>query len=565
MNDVKKLSGKKIRTIPISNTEWNNQLIAMINSGVDPELLEFFHQLKDERDEYRILVDITNSVLAHLDREGLVSAIAQDIHRFFAIPCVSIAFFDAETTDALPVTACNWQPDGHHYCQQKTYPIAQSVLKNVLDNGQPQAVALHESLSDPLLKDLFSARMQAALLLPLTFNTHAPGIFILAHTDASAFTPAVCSLLGQIASRISIAVDNANAWNEITRLKDSLKQENIWLNEQLQNVESLNDIIFQSVAMKNLLRQVEMVATSDSTVLLLGETGTGKELIARAIHKLSQRNSHKLIKMNCAAIPASLLESDLFGHEKGAFTGATSTHIGRFEMADGGTLFLDEIGDMPLELQPKLLRVLQEREVERLGGSKVIPVNVRMIAATNRDLHEMVQERAFRSDLFYRLNVFPIVIPPLRERPEDIPLLATWFTQKLAARMNKNIDTIPTASLQALCQYPWPGNVRELQNVIERAVILTQGNTLNLQLNDLKMPPSMAQTPRAQAATIKLPPMFNPQTPETDEGERERIIQALRETNGIVAGPKGAAQKLGLKRTTLLSRMQRLGINTRDL
>ncbi|MEW5559347.1 sigma 54-interacting transcriptional regulator [Enterobacter asburiae] len=565
MNDVKKLSGKKIRTIPITNTEWNNHLIAMINSGVEPELLEFFHHLKEERDEYRILVDITNSVLAHLDREGMVSAIAADIHRYFAIPSVSLAFFDGVSSEAFPVTACGWQGENQCVCQQRTYPLAQSILKNVLDNNQPQAVALNENLNDPLLKDLYYAGMQAALLLPLAFNAHAPGIFILAHTDASAFTPAVCSLLGQIASRISIAVDNANAWNEITRLKDSLKQENIWLTEQLQNVESLNDIIFQSTAMKNLLRQVEMVATSDSTVLLLGETGTGKELIARAIHKLSQRSQSPLVKMNCAAIPASLLESDLFGHEKGAFTGATSSHIGRFEMADGGTLFLDEIGDMPLELQPKLLRVLQEREVERLGGSKVIPVNVRMIAATNRDLHQMVQEREFRSDLFYRLNVFPIVIPPLRERPEDIPLLATWFTQKLAARMNKTIDTIPAASLQALCQYPWPGNVRELQNVIERAVILTQGNTLNLQLGDLKIPSAPAQAPRVQPVTIKLPPLFNPQTPETDEGERERIIQALRETNGIVAGPKGAAQKLGLKRTTLLSRMQRLGINTRDL
>ena len=565
MNDVKKLSGKKIRTIPISNGEWNNQLIAMINSGIDPELLEFFHQLKDERDEYRILVDITNSVLAHLDREGLVSAISQDIHRFFAIPSVSIAFFDGENSASFPVTSCGWYEDNRHYCQQKNYQTAQSDIVGVLNTTQPQAIALTEKTKDPLLQDLYAAGMQAVLLLPLTFNAHSPGILILAHTDASAFTPAVCSLLGQIASRISIAVDNANAWNEITRLKDSLNQENIWLNEQLQNAESLNDIIFQSSVMKNLLRQVEMVAMSDSTVLLLGETGTGKELIARAIHKLSQRTSKSMLKMNCAAVPASLLESDLFGHEKGAFTGATSTHIGRFEMADGGTLFLDEIGDMPLELQPKLLRVLQEREVERLGGSRVIPVNVRMIAATNRDLHQMVQDREFRSDLFYRLNVFPIVIPPLRERPEDIPLLATWFTQKLAARMNKTIDTIPAPALQALCSYPWPGNVRELQNVIERAVILTQGNTLNLQLADLKMPSAPVQTPRPQPAAIKLPPMFNPSIPESDDGEKERILQALRETNGIVAGPKGAAKKLGLKRTTLLSRMQRLGINTREL
>jgi hydrogenase-4 transcriptional activator len=361
-------------------------------------------------------------------------------------------------------------------------------------------------------------------------------------------------------------VDNSNAWDEITRLKDTLKQENTWLNEQIQNAESLNDIIFQSTAMKNLPRQVEIVATSDSTVLLLGETGTGKELIARAIHKLSPRSAGPLVKINCAAIPASLLESDLFGHEKGAFTGATSTHIGRFEMAKGGTLFLDEIGDMPLELQPKLLRVLQEREIERVGGHQVIPVNVRVVAATNRNLKQMVDEKTFRSDLFYRLNVFPVEVPPLRDRPEDIPPLVTSFTRKLAARMNKTIDTVPAAGIQALCRYPWPGNARELQNVIERAVILTEGSTLNLQLNELKIPAAAAPvTSQLPTTTRKLPTMFNPLTPENDDDERERILQALRETNGIVAGPRGAASKLGLKRTTLLSRMQRLGINTREL
>jgi len=564
MNEVKKMSSRKIRTVPITNAEWNNQLIAMINSGVKPELLEFFHQLKDERDEYRILVDITNSVLAHLNREGLVSAISQDIHRFFAIPSVAIAFFDNDNQHVFPVITCVWNNDNPHYCQQKEYPVADSDIKKMLDNDQPQAVVLTAETTDPLLKDLYTSGMQAALLFPLTFNAHSPGILILAHTDAGAFTPAVCSLLGQIASRISIAVDNANAWNEITRLKDSLKQENIWLTEQLQNVESLDDIIFQSTAMKNLLRQVELVATSDSSVLLLGETGTGKELIARAIHKLSQRADNPLIKINCAAIPANLLESDLFGHEKGAFTGAVGTHIGRFEMAEGGTLFLDEIGDMPLELQPKLLRVLQEREVERLGGSRVIPVNVRVVTATNRSLQQMVQDKSFRSDLFYRLNVFPIVVPPLRERPEDIPLLATWFTHKLATRMNKTIDTIPAAALQALCRYAWPGNVRELQNVIERAVILTQGNTLNVQVNDLQ-PASAPESAAPRPSTLKLPPMFNPKTPEKDDDERQRILAALRQANGIVAGPKGAAKKLGLKRTTLLSRMQRLGINTREL
>ncbi|WP_235501653.1 sigma 54-interacting transcriptional regulator [Trabulsiella odontotermitis] len=564
MNDVKKLSGKKIRTIPISNEEWNNHLIAMINSGVEPELLEFFHQLKDERDEYRILVDITNSVLAHLDRDGMVGAISEDIHRYFAIPSVAIAFLDGGNAGHFPVTHCLWKEDQGYYCEQKSYSLAESDIQNRIRH--PQAVALTAETREPLLHDLYSAGMQVALLLPLTFNSHSPGILILAHTDISAFTPAVCSLLGQIASRISIGVDNSNAWDEITRLKDALKQENTWLNEQIQNAESLNDIIFQSTAMKNLLRQVEIVATSDSTVLLLGETGTGKELIARAIHKLSPRSAGPLVKINCAAIPASLLESDLFGHEKGAFTGATSTHIGRFEMAKGGTLFLDEIGDMPLELQPKLLRVLQEREIERVGGHQVIPVNVRVVAATNRNLKQMVEEKTFRSDLFYRLNVFPVEVPPLRDRPEDIPPLVTSFTRKLAARMNKTIDTVPAAGIQALCRYPWPGNARELQNVIERAVILTEGSTLNLQLNELKIPAAAGPiAPQLPTTTRKLPAMFNPQTPENDDDERARIVQALRETNGIVAGPRGAASKLGLKRTTLLSRMQRLGINTREL
>ena len=262
--------------------------------------------------------------------------------------------------------------------------------------------------------------------------------------------------------------------------------------------------------------------------------------------------------------PASLLESELFGHDKGAFTGAINTHRGRFEIADGGTLFLDEIGDLPLELQPKLLRVLQEREIERLGGSRTIPVNVRVIAATNRDLWQMVEDRQFRSDLFYRLNVFPLELPPLRDRPEDIPLLAKHFTQKMARHMNRAIDAIPTEALRQLMSWDWPGNVRELENVIERAVLLTRGNSLNLHLNvrQSRLLPTLNEDSALRSSMAQL---LHPTTPENDEEERQRIVQVLRETNGIVAGPRGAATRLGMKRTTLLSRMQRLGISVREV
>lgn len=387
---------------------------------------------------------------------------------------------------------------------------------------------------------------------------------MLAHTSSTLFSEENCQLLQHIADRIAIAVGNADAWRSMTDLQESLQQENHQLSEQLLSNLGVGDIIYQSQTMEDLLQQVDIVAKSDSTVLICGETGTGKEVIARAIHQLSPRRDKPLVKINCAAIPASLLESELFGHDKGAFTGAINTHRGRFEIADGGTLFLDEIGDLPLELQPKLLRVLQEREIERLGGSRTIPVNVRVIAATNRDLWQMVEDRQFRSDLFYRLNVFPLELPPLRDRPEDIPLLAKHFTQKMARHMNRAIDAIPTEALRQLMSWDWPGNVRELENVIERAVLLTRGNSLNLHLNvrQSRLLPTLNEDSALRSSMAQL---LHPTTPENDEEERQRIVQVLRETNGIVAGPRGAATRLGMKRTTLLSRMQRLGISVREV
>jgi len=308
---------------------------------------------------------------------------------------------------------------------------------------------------------------------------------------------------------------------------------------------NFDEIVGTSAALKAALNQVEVVAPTESTVLILGETGTGKELIARAIHTISSRSSRAFVKLNCAAIPSGLLESELFGHERGAFTGAVAQRIGRFELAHGGTLFLDEVGDIPLELQPKLLRVLQEHEFERLGSTRTQLVDVRMVAATNRNLEQMVGDKQFREDLYFRLNVFPIRIPPLQERPGDIPLLVRHYMNKYAQRMSKRIETIPEEAMEALCRYSWPGNIRELQNFIERAVILTPGSVLPIQIKELQ--PS-GPTGSTVAGTL-------------EDMERQSILEALRETGAVIGGQKGAAARLGLKRTTLLSRMQKLGIS----
>lgn len=520
--------------------------------------------IRHERDQYRILVDITNSVLSHLEMDGLVAEVSREIHRFFGLSQISIALCDNYSSAVYLCYSSYYQPrkptEKTLYHLDELHPD----LAQVLDSNQPMRLTLDSATEDPLYQHVCAQGMTETLLLPLAFNHKPLGVLVLSHENNHIFTDDNCNLLKQIAARFAIAVDNAAAYEEITRLKDSLKHENLWLNEQIHNNESFSEIIYQSDAMRNILEQVDLVAASDSTVLILGETGTGKELIARAIHRLSDRHHRSMIKMNCAAIPSGLLESDLFGHDKGAFTGATTTHIGRFEMADKSTLFLDEIGDMPLDLQPKLLRVLQEREIERIGGNKVIPVDVRLIAATNRNLKSMTDDREFREDLYYRLNVFPIWIPPLRERPEDIPLLATYFTQKIARRMNRNIDCIPRDALEQLSRYPWPGNVRELENVIERAVILTRGNTLNIQLHELNIP-KHSRLKTALETPSSLEKRMQTAAPENDDEERDRIIAALKATNGVVAGARGAATRLGLKRTTLLSRMQRLGISVQDI
>jgi formate hydrogenlyase transcriptional activator len=401
------------------------------------------------------------------------------------------------------------------------------------------------SAESPVAQRLLDEGVKTLCSAPLLSHDGALGALNVGRRREDAFAQDDVDLLGQVAQQIAIAVENALAYKQIAELKDKLNTEKLYLEGEIQSEHNFEEIIGESTALKGVLKQVEIVAPTDSTVLILGETGTGKELLARAIHNRSGRRERTFVKMNCAAIPTGLLESELFGHERGAFTGAIAQKMGRFELAHGGTLFLDEVGDIPLELQSKLLRVLQEQEFERLGSTKTVKVNVRLIAATNRDLSRMVADKEFRSDLYYRLNVFPIVSPPLRDRRDDIPLLMRYFAQKYARRMNKQITTIPSEAIRALSDYVWPGNVRELENFIERAVILSQGAQLQLPVAELRMPKEVASDGVATLAAA----------------ERDHIQRALREANWTIGGPGGAAAKLGMKRTTLQSKMQKLGIS----
>ncbi|HWW17283.1 MAG TPA: sigma 54-interacting transcriptional regulator, partial [Candidatus Saccharimonadales bacterium] len=376
--------------------------------------------------------------------------------------------------------------------------------------------------------------------------------------------------LSRASGQIAIAIENALAYREISELKDKLAQEKLYLEEEFRSEMGFEQIIGNSTALKHVLQQVETVAPSDSTVLLLGETGTGKELIARAIHDRSRRKQRTLVKLNCAAIPTGLLESELFGHEKGAFTGAISQKIGRLELADQGTLFLDEVGDIPLEIQPKLLRALQEREFERLGSTHTRKVNVRLVAATNRDLEKMVADREFRSDLYYRLNVFPIRIPPLRDRKGDIPLLASYFVQKFSKQMQKNVEAVPTAVMKGLTAWDWPGNIRELENFIERAVILTRGKWLEPPLGELRKRSAEKAThtvvepdPHVLRESTDWRNDKNQVAEEFTKRQHDDIIRVLSACKGRVGGADGAAARLGMNRTTLLSRMKKFGIHAK--
>ena len=401
-------------------------------------------------------------------------------------------------------------------------------------------------LENPVIQSRISEGCQSLCFIPLIRRNRAIGTLNLGRLRDDAFTEEDLYFLGQLASQIAIAIENALEYGQISEAKDRLVEQKLYLEDEIRLEHNFEEIIGNSPRLKAVLANVRIVAPADSTVLIQGETGTGKEVIARAIHNLSSRKDQAFVKVNCAAIPLGLLESELFGHEKGSFTGAIAQRIGRFELAHKGTLFLDEVGDIPLELQPKLLRVLQEQEFERLGSTRTQRVDVRLLAATNANLAQVVAEKKFRSDLYYRLNVFPINVPPLRDRRDDIPLLVRYFANKYACRLGKQIESIPKETMDALSRYSWPGNIRELQNLMERAALLSTGPSLRVPLAEILNDSGLSTVSGGNAL---------------EQAEREQIVRALRDSDWVVGGARGAATRLGLKRTALAYKMQKLGIS----
>jgi formate hydrogenlyase transcriptional activator len=495
----------------------------------------------------RLLLDITNRMVTKLELRDLLREIVASIRQCMQCDKVGVALPDPEDGELRRYVS------DHAGYEEMSVGSVPERSRIVFRTGKP-LIATREELAAEFEGAI---GLNSLCVYPLIMRERVLGVFGLESSRENAFTKDDLTFLGQVADQIAIAVENALAYGQISELKDKLAQENVYLESEIRSELHFDDIVGNSQLLRRVLREVETVAPADSTVLIYGETGTGKELIARAVHNLSSRKSNPFVKLNCAAIPTGLIESELFGHEKGAFTGAIIQRVGRFELANRGTIFLDEIGDIPLELQPKLLRVLQEREFERLGSTRTLRTDARLIAATNRDLKTMVEEQRFRSDLYYRLNVFPIRVPSLRERKEDIPLLVRHFVQEFSRRNDRVIDTIPSETMQALVRYHWPGNIRELQNVIERAVIISRGPVLNVALAGLTLDVASASAPVVTTAKSASHESLQVMLEET---ERNQILRALEEANGVVAGPNGAAARLGVKRSTLQLRMQKLGI-----
>ncbi len=502
-------------------------------------------QLQAERDHWRTLLELTNAVVTQRDVAALRAAIVPTVRRIVPHDHTNLFLIDEGRRlgpFVVDPTALAWPDDLAAQIRLDGEPYKSWLAPS------DRAVDVDVAHADPTGWEALHAHVQASGVrricnAPLATPHRVLGILSLGRVTPTPFTSEQLDWVAQIAEQIALALENALAFDEIASLKDRLARENIYLEEEICGAQHFGEIIGESKALKRILSQVATVAPTDASVLLLGETGTGKELIARAIHIAGDRRGHALVTVNCATSPAGLLESEWFGHERGAFTGALTQKIGRFELAQMGTLFLDEIGDVPLELQAKLLRALQEREIERLGSTRTIRVDFRLIAATNRDLEEMVAKREFRSDLYYRLNVFPIRIPPLRERREDIPLLVRYFAQRFAKRLRRPIESVSRESMETLCRWSWPGNVRELQNVIERAVILSTNTVLTVPRSEFESPSPQTSSP----VTL-------------EEAERDHILRALEQTGWVIGGAGGAAARLGLKRTSLVSTMRRLGI-----
>jgi len=514
-------------------------------------------ELRRERDRLRLLLEITNSMTSKLDLRGLVEALSTDLLRVTRCDFCSLLLPDAESGQLRMTILYNPEPRG--YVSEGIIPIHGSLCGKAFWTGKTQHFNhVREHRDDPetfgssVGRTYFQRHMDEGLIsgcdLPLIGRNGVVGVLAALKRSERAYSKEDVAFLEQVAGQVAIAVENALDYEKAIKDRDKETQQRFYLEEEIRS--EFGEIVGESPVLKTALSLVSVVAPTDSSVLILGETGTGKELIARAIHKLSGRCEKGFVKLNCAAIPLGLLESELFGHEKGAFTGAIASKTGRFELADKGTLFLDEVGDIPLELQAKLLRVLQEQEFERLGSNRTHKVDVRLIAATHRDLPAMVKQGTFREDLYYRLKVFPIQVPALRQRTEDIPKLVRHFTAVYARRMNKNIDQIPAETIDALVRYGWPGNIRELQNFVERAVILSPRSTLRAPISELE-PVSNHNESRAPMSALA-------------QVERDHILRALAATNWVIGGRNGAAARLGVKRTSLVYRMKKLRISRRD-
>jgi formate hydrogenlyase transcriptional activator len=506
-----------------------------------------FYLSRQAEERLKLILEVTNQVVSKLNFQELLQAISASVRQVMHCDAAAIML---PTPDGMHLRkhALDFPDSRGLFTQDNLIPIDGTEIGETFRNGKPWVINRLEALE---VSPEFYARasgegMNSLCNVALVSRDRSLGLLCVASRQENAFDQEDVCFLSQVARQVAIGVENALAYGEIADLKDKLAQEKLYLEDEIRGSMDFEGIVGQSSALRHVLQLVETVAPSDSTVLLLGETGTGKELIARAIHERSRRKGRTFVKLNCAAIPTGLLESELFGHERGAFTGAIAQKIGRLELADQGSLFLDEVGDIPIEIQPKLLRALQEREFERLGSTRTKKVDVRLVAATNRDLEKMMESREFRSDLYYRLNVFPIRIPPLRERPEDIPLLVRYFAQKYGRLMNKEIESIPASAMRKLSSWHWPGNIRELENFIERSVILTHGTAL--------------QAPIAELGNNG---KTTPVAGTREANERDEIVRILKTTKGRVAGEYGAAARMGVKRTTLIARMKKLGIDAR--
>lgn len=504
--------------------------------------------LAEKYERLKLIVDIYKSLASNLELQGLLRAVTANIRRALHCDAAAVSVVSRDGNQ-VRIYALDFPESKKLMSEGDLIPIESSRIGEILERGKPTIIRDSDlgQANDPRDEVRRAEGVTCSCYCPMFARERKLGVLTVARRGGNEFTAEDLDLVDQVAQQVAIALDNAIAYKQIADLKDQLAQEKVYLEDEIRSEMNFNEIIGQSAALHSVLKQVETVAPTNSTVLIYGETGTGKELIARAIHDRSDRRMNTFVKLNCAAIPTGLLESELFGHEKGAFTGAVTQRIGRFELANKGTVFLDEIGEIPLEMQPKLLRVLQEREFERLGSSRTLRSDARLIAATNQDLGAMVGERQFRADLYYRLNVFPVEVPPLRDRPEDIPLLVRHFVQLFARQMNRAIETIPAETMHALARYDWPGNIRELQNMIERAVILSSGKVLQVPLRDLKARAS-ANTEAGANQTL-------------EETERAHILTTLKKTNWVLGGPNGAALRLGMNRSTLQFRMKKLGIS----